>query len=1332
MYKLFSFRQTAVAIIIFFAIAITSKGQNIILSEVLASNYSTNIDPDFYEFSDWIELINISESDINVGNYYLTNDSQNKYKYRIPENTIMPGRSCLILWADSLNTIQTNIHTSFKLQREGGKLYLRNGYGILIDSLTYTSQKTDMSYGISGDDKTQLLYFGTPSPGAINSTVGTSSQNRISTPEFSMEGGVYNHAVSISLFSPVPGAVIRYTTDGSLPTQTSAQYSSALYFDKTTVLKAVTFATDQPHSKCVTHTYLVNENLSLPVVSISLNPRYFWNDTIGFYVEGTNGMTGWETGYGPSPKSNFNMNWRRPMHIEFYDENHQKGFSDDGEVKVYGGWSRGAVVKSLAIYPENKINYRLFKEKPFEDYESFIIRNAGNEWAKTKLRDAILQSLAINQIDVDLQGNRPAVLFINGKYWGVYNIREKINEDYVKTNHEYNQDNLDFLEAYRIVKSGDMVHYNAMMDFLNNSDLSDNINYEYLKTQMDVYECMNYFITGIYSGHGDWIYNGNNNLRLWRPRTATGIWRWLLYDTDGSFYSSTAHGIADAVNTSTHLAKLLENQEAQTYFVNTFSAMLNNAFAPQRAIHYIDSLKALIEPEMDRHIKKWKNTDDDMGLPAAWKTPGAVGYIQSDDGYGGPCLSTYAEWESTFNTARSVASDRPATLLNELRSYFNLGLPSNIRLMVSDVKAGIVEVNKVLVLNSGAEQTYFNNQTLNLSAQAKFGHKFSSWKKYTSQNNVLVTKSDTWKYLDNGVEQGTLWTSLEFDDSSWSSGNAQLGYGDGDEATIVSYGSDAGNKNVTTYFRKTFTADNTILNVPGTINLMADDGAVVYLNGQEITRFNLPSGTINYSTLAEYAVGGDNESLYHSYSLPEGLIRSGTNILAVEIHQVSPTSSDISFDFELSALKKSDSGTIIGTTPDIEYIVDGDAILEAEFETAETTIDLHLNEFVANNRTSFYDEEGNSSDWIEVHNSSSDTIDIAGMYLTDDLTNPMKYRMPASGNDSTKIPPQGYTVLFADGNTNEGVLHLNFRLDADGEQIGLSEEIAHDIVYYDTISFGSQIMDLSYGRYPDATGDWSILEKTTPLMANELYVRSDVSGLYMNEIMAYNSNEPGGESSDWIEIYNSNDYPVDLGGLFISDNPDNLTKCRIPSVYPDSTTIPAKGFLVLKANEKAGTSILNLNFKLNSMGEELALIQYSNGNERYIDYLWFGQQTNEASFGRLPDGSSTVKILPSKTPGWSNSTPTSIQGLPNPKMKVYPNPSTGVFYLDIKPADTNDVESVIVKVFNSSGRQIYYDAFNTINGGYTRTVNLAGFSKGLYFMQVVTNGGINTFKIEKR
>jgi hypothetical protein len=680
----------------------------------------------------------------------------------------------------------------------------------------------------------------------------------------------------------------------------------------------------------------------------------------------------------------------------------------------------------------------------------------------------------------------------------------------------------------------------------------------------------------------------------------------------------------------------------------------------------------------------------------------------------------------------SIAKTRPGVLLNELQSYFNLGEQTDVSFMVSAKDAGIIELNNILVQNYNTSQKYFAGQTLHLSAQPRFGYKFKSWKKVTASTTVLISNNNVWSYSDEGTDLGTSWRDPGYDDSTWKTGNGELGYGDGNEATVVSYGPDSNNKYITTYFRKVIEVDSANMKMPGEINLRIDDGAVVYINGTEVVRYNLPSGTVGYSTLASSAIGGDDEVTYKTFNLPEGILQYGDNVIAVEVHQVSASSSDISFDLALSARRVSGDEDIISTDPEFDYVVGGDAVLMADFEAEETTIDLHINEFVANNRASYYDEEGKSADWIEIYNSGTDTIDLAGMYMTDDLTNPMKCKIQGNGSDSTKVAPGGHILLFADGNPEEGVRHLNFRLDGDGEQIGLSDLIANEIVYYDTITFGPQIMDLSYGRYPDGNGDWQILEKATPALANELYARDPVYGLYINEIMAYDGNEPDGTYPDWIEIYNDNDFPVDLGGLFLTDNPDNLTKCRVPSIYPDSTTIPAKGFIVLTANEKASESILNLNFKLNSMGEELGLIQYSSGSTRFIDYFRFGQQSNDASYGRLPDGSNTIQVLPSKTPGSSNSETTSIEEHNDYRVVLYPNPASGTFYLDIESTGTDLTGELIVKVFNSKGRVMGIRKVYNASGSITESFDISDYANGLYFVQIISDSGSVTLKLNKK
>ena len=166
-------------------------------------------------------------------------------------------------------------------------------------------------------------------------------------------------------------------------------------------------------------------------------------------------------------------------------------------------------------------------------------------------------------------------------------------------------------------------------------------------------------------------------------------------------------------------------------------------------------------------------------------------------------------------------------------------------------------------------------------------------------DTTLVPTGGVWKYLDNGSNQGTAWRATGFDDSVWPSGGAQLGYGDGDEVTTLGFGPDSNNKFITTYFRRAFSVTNAAAFNALTLRLMRDDGAVVYINGVEVWRTNMPTGTVSSSTPASVAIGGADESTFIQTTLSPSLLVNGANVLAVELHQSGGTSSDISFDLQL-------------------------------------------------------------------------------------------------------------------------------------------------------------------------------------------------------------------------------------------------------------------------------------------------------------------------------------------------------------------------------------------------------------------------------------------------
>ncbi len=393
---------------------------------------------------------------------------------------------------------------------------------------------------------------------------------------------------------------------------------------------------------------------------------------------------------------------------------------------------------------------------------------------------------------------------------------------------------------------------------------------------------------------------------------------------------------------------------------------------------------------------------------------------------------------------------------------------------------------------------------------------------------------------------------------------------------------------------------------------------------------------------------------------------------------------------------------------------------------------LYINEFMASNDAAYADEYGEYDDWIELYNAGDTDIDIAGMYISDNVDDPTAYQIP-SGKAVTTIPAGGFLVLWADGQTDQGTLHLPFKLSSGGEAIVLTASDGATTI--DEHVYEAQETDISEGRLPDGGTEWVKFNPATPGESNNgastdvppvisnvtvtpatinpgdevtvsatvtdenndiqsvtvtyavnngdettvnmtangddysaslgtfedgssvyffvkavdskgLTAQSDTVNfsvgyippvLYINEFMASNDNtitDNYGEYEDWIEIYNPNDYDVNIGGFYITDDLTDMTAWQIPDNQPDSTTIPAGGFLLLWADKDTDQGVLHVELKLSSDGEQIGLVA-PNGTT-FIDSLTFGAQATDTSYGRYPDGSDNWQFFANPTPGASN------------------------------------------------------------------------------------------------
>lgn len=610
---------------------------------------------------------------------------------------------------DLLKFSLPKLHTNFKISGSGEDLLLVDSTGTVVDSIDTGYIPTDISRGRYPDGSNSWYYFQRPTPGEAN-TAGYGGV--VDDPRFSLSGGFYSGTKSLQIAGPSSPAMTYYTTDGSEPTAKSKQVTGAITISKTTVVRARSFEAGKIPSHIITQTYFINESINFTVISLTTDPVNLWSDSIGIYATGPNAQPA-DPHYG----ANYWEDWERPVHIEFFEPDGSMGFSMNGGIKIFGGWSRARPQKSFSIfargrYGTSEIAYKIFENNPITSFQSFILRNSGNDWVGewggyTMFRDVLMTGL-VGPTGIEVQDYRPAVIFLNGEYWGILNIREKISEHYLASHFPVDPDDVDMLENEKSVINGDAGHYTEMLDFLHQHSLADSANFAYINTQMDVENFFRYHIAQIYYHNTDWP---GNNIKFWRPRTANGRWRWILYDTDFGLglYGETRYTINTLVYalepngpdypnppwSTLILRKLLENVEGKYQFINLFSDYLNSVFDPTYINEKVDEIKALIEPQMPRHLSRWG------------------GNMQN--------------WNSQIQVIRNFATYRPAYQRAHLMSKFNLKTPVKLTVEVTPPNSGKVKVSTLQPENYPWQGQYFPNVPFTVIALPANGYQFVGW-----------------------------------------------------------------------------------------------------------------------------------------------------------------------------------------------------------------------------------------------------------------------------------------------------------------------------------------------------------------------------------------------------------------------------------------------------------------------------------------------------------------------------------------------------------------------------------------------------------------------------
>lgn len=707
MSRLFNFFCLSVIITLLFESVLYS--QTLKINEFMASNTKTLKDPDYKSYSDWIEIYNFGSVSVNLKKMYISDNLKQPKKYQFTTDVEIKPKSYLLIWADDKNN---SVHTNFKLSATGESIGLYDSLGNVIDTLSFISQSDDISYGRVTDGSLNWFYLNPSSPGAAN--LESSISCKLEIPIMTPGGGFYLTKQTVAIKSQDTNAVIRYTLDGSFPNETSQIYTKTLNVDSTMVIKAKIFKAGYKPSNTIVANYFINEQTKLPIVSISTDPNNFFSDTSGIYVAGTNGVIG----HCSTVPRNWNQDWERPVDVQLYEKDRTKGFSAFAGIKIYGGCTRLYDMKSLAFYFRgsygyDKLKYQLFPWLNINEYNNFTLKSSGQDWYRTMFRDGMCQTLIRQSTTVDAQAYRPSVVFINGRYWGIHNICEKINEHFVNNHFGVDPDSVDLIEYGKTptASNGDVVAYNVMSDYIANNDLSIKTNYEHLKTLIDIDEYIDYMCSEIYVANGDWP---GANTKLWRTRKPSAKWRWMIYDLDCTFggngqglYNTNTIDLVTATNSTTGanppwstlmLRKLLANSEFENEFIQRFATHINTTFRTSRVLNVIDSLRGLIADEIPRHKKRWTKT-----------------------------ITMGSDWEANVQVMRDFAIKRPDAIRGYFNTKFGLQGTYSIKLSRNNTLWGKIYVNTLEVKYNDSLNIYFKNVPINIKAVPVEGYRFVKW-----------------------------------------------------------------------------------------------------------------------------------------------------------------------------------------------------------------------------------------------------------------------------------------------------------------------------------------------------------------------------------------------------------------------------------------------------------------------------------------------------------------------------------------------------------------------------------------------------------------------------
>ncbi|MDE6341228.1 MAG: CotH kinase family protein [Muribaculaceae bacterium] len=596
----------------------------LVINELMQSNIDCIMD-DIHEFPDsWVELHNTSSTAVNLNAYSIGTSEKAKKAWQLPDYMV-PPQGYVVIYCDKA---AQGRHTDFRLDSGKGACAYLFLNGEITDKVEDLKKQPapNVAWGRKTEGSDEWGYQASATPGKAN--CGSLVKTLLPDPIFSQAGRVASDKFSLTISLPEDapeGTVIRYTTNGTEPTASSAQVTGDIPINKTTTIRAVAMCDGYITPRSVAQSYIFfPREMTLPIVSMLGDSKYFNDSSNGIFAG-----------------NNYQQNWRRPVNLELFMEPGEASVINQlCETRVKGGATRNMPLKSLALYANKRFGTKRFTCEFFpedapgmEEWKSFELRNSGNDFDYLYFRDALIQRVMGRHVDLDWQPWQPAIFMLNGEYKGMLNIRPRSNEDFIYTFYDELED-IEMFENWEELKTGTG---ELLAEFKTFYGEHGHTLAEY-EERMDVEEFLNLMIMNLFYDNKDFP---ANNIVMWRPQAEGSRWRWIAKDTDFGLglygrdhkyntiawvndnnYDTQNFGWGNTWDGTRLFRRLMEIDEVKDMFLDRCAIYISDFMNERTTNATLDEMRALINYEYPNHRRLfnpwWPNYDQEVSHIKNW------------------------------------------------------------------------------------------------------------------------------------------------------------------------------------------------------------------------------------------------------------------------------------------------------------------------------------------------------------------------------------------------------------------------------------------------------------------------------------------------------------------------------------------------------------------------------------------------------------------------------------------------------------------------------------------------------------------------------------------